>query len=327
MFGAGSPAPGSMGPELVTVRVVLRRSEASGFGISIAENEEGSVVITDVDSAYAREAGAAVGAIILRVAGYDVERQGLDAVHQAVALSPSSLQTEFVMRLGEALPPVVTQEDVRAATVLQASFRGHRDRQNLAQQQYDEARRQAESSGGLWGEVKYELGKDEHESLLERLETMEHEIQSASMDRSLARHQGGARSRARVPLAAGRAGSSTYLDSRTALWSRPNAALAPRSSHASERADVAHRQPGMYQPGQLMSAWDQSQATNARRKGLPVPTQAAAVQRVAATSMRSASHETSAMSASPRRSLSKSLAATLESSYEGGVRVGQRNFV
>lgn len=327
MFGCGAPAPGATGAELEIVRVVLRRSEESGFGISIAENEEGGVVITDVDSAHAREAGAAVGAVILRVAGYDVERQGLEAVHQAVALSPSSLQTEFVMRLGEALPPVVTQEDVRAATVLQASFRGHRDRQKLAQQQYDEARRQAESSGGLWGEVKYELGRDEHDSLLERLETMEHEIQSANTDQSLTRHRRGARSRARVPLAAGRAGSSTYLDSRTALWSRPNAALSPRSSRASERADGAHRQPGDYQPGQLMSAWDQSQATNARRKGLPMPTQSAAVQRAATTGMHNASHETSAMSASPRRSLSQSLAATLGSSDEGGLRVGQRNFV
>jgi hypothetical protein len=105
---------------------VLRRNEETGFGISIAENEHGDVIITDVASVHARQAGAESGAVILRVAGYDVEGRGLEAVHQAVALSPSAHQTEFVMRLGEELPPVITHEDVRAATVLQASFRGQR---------------------------------------------------------------------------------------------------------------------------------------------------------------------------------------------------------
>lgn len=330
--------------DLATVRVVLWRSEESGFGIEIAENEEGDVVVTAVNSAHAHEAGAREGAIILRVAGCDVERRGLEAVYQTIALF-GDLQTEFILRLGQPMPPAITQEDVQAATVLQRTFRGHRERQNLAQQQYDVARREAVSSGGSWGEVKYELGRDEHDSLLERLEAMEHEIKTASTD--LSRQQRGARSRARVPLAAGRAGSSTYLDSRTALWSRPNTALAPSRS-ASGRADEAQRRPGEFQPGQLMSAWDQSQATTARRKGLPVPDQSAAVQLAATTGVRAGSHEARAVSgtrsahprsglsskssipaapAAPRRSLSKSLAATLESSHDGGVRMGQRTFV
>ena len=350
----GAPAA-SEAVELATVRAVLRRNEETGFGISIAENEHGDVIITDVASVHARQAGAESGAVILRVAGYDVEGRGLEAVHQAVALSPSAHQTEFVMRLGEELPPVITHEDVRAATVLQASFRGHRARQKLAKRQYDDARRQqVDSSGGRWGEVRYELGRDEHDGLLDRLDAMEHEIQRATTELSLARHQRGARSRVRVPLAEGRAGSSAYLDSRTARWSRPNAALAPsRSSLASGRVDEdgrgAERRPGEFQPGQLMSAWDQSRVTDARRKGLPAPTQSAGTvhEHAAAAGTRSGGPAADAVSstrsgqprpgfspdtsctpsasASPRR-LSRSLAATLENSH-AGVRVNRRTFV
>lgn len=350
----GAPTP-SEAPELVTVRAVLWRNEETGFGISIAENEHGDVIVTDVASVQARQAGAEPGAVILRVAGYDVEGRGIEAVHQAVALSPSAHQTEFVMRLGEELPPVVTQEDVRAATVLQASFRGHRARQKLAKQQYDDARRQqVESSGGLWGEVRYELGRDEHDSLLDRLEAMEHEIQRASTELSLARHQRGARSRARVPLAEGRAGSSAYLDSRTARWSRPNVALTPsRSSRASGCVDEvgrgAERPPGEFRPGQLMSAWDQSRVTDARRKGLPAPTQSAGIdyEHAARAGTRSGGRVADSVSstrsgqplpgfspdpslvpsasASPRR-LSSSLAATLGNSH-AAVRVNRRTFV
>jgi hypothetical protein len=326
----GAPAA-SEAVELATVRAVLRRNEETGFGISIAENEHGDVIITDVASVHARQAGAESGAVILRVAGYDVEGRGLEAVHEAVALSPSAHQTEFVMRLGEELPPVITHEDVRAATVLQASFRGHRARQKLAKRQYDDARRQqVDSSGGLWGEVRYELGRDEHDGLLDRLDAMEHEIQRATTE------------------------LSAYLDSRTARWSRPNAALAPsRSSLASGRVDEdgrgAERRPGEFQPGQLMSAWDQSRVTDARRKGLPAPTQSAGTvhEHAAAAGTRSGGPAADAVSstrsgqprpgfspdtsctpsasASPRR-LSRSLAATLENSH-AGVRVNRRTFV
>jgi hypothetical protein len=352
MLGAARDVSAGPAREQVAVRVVLHRSEENGFGISIADNEDGDAVITEVTSRQAREAGVEPGAIILRVSGYDVERQGLAGVKQAVALSPSSLQTEFVLRLGEPLPPVVTEAEMQAAVVMQSRYRGHRSRQQLAQQQYEDARqRQLGSAGGLWGDVRYEPGADRHDAILERLETMEHEIARASTDLSLASSRREAKLRERVPLAAGRAGSSAYYDSRTARWSRPNTALASRHGGSSTADGVsgveAKRQPGEFQPGLLMAAWDKSHAASARRLGLspppPLPrvaAAAAAAAAVAATSTTSAtiaapvstSASAPGASGSPaaplRRSISKRLAA-LESSEDaaGFLRMGRRSFV
>ena len=328
MFGAAQELSTTTAREAPPVRVVLRRSEA-GFGIAIADNEALDAVVTKVQSQQARAAGVEPGAIVVRVAGYDVEGQGLAGVQEAVALSRSSFETEFVFRMGEPLPAQVTEEEMQAATVLQARFRGYRSRQNVAQQQYESARQeQLGSAGGLWGDVRYEWGVDRHDAMLERLETIETEIHRASMDMSGASNRRAAKMRERAPLAAGRSGSSSYWDSRTAGWSRPNSTFAD-SSHGLPKApsaEPAAARPGGFQPGSIMAAWDGSIATTARRQNLPPPP----LETLIAPGV--AGFGANSPAVRPRRSLSRSLAATaaepsvrgLGSSGGGSLTVNRR---
>ena len=305
MFGAAAQPTPQQRSDAPPIRCVLRRSPEAGFGISIADNEDSEAVVTKVHSRQAREAGVETGAIIVRVAGYDVERQGLAGVQEAVALSRSSFETEFVFRMGEPLPEEVSEEEMQAATVLQARFRGYRSRQQGAQQLYLSARKDmsASSAGGLWGDVRYEWGVDKHDAMLERLETIEHEIHRASMELSGASNRRAVKMRERAPLAVGRSGSSSYWDSRTGAWSRPNSTLAdsvhdPPAPPSAEPAPAGNK---LFEPGSIMAAWDGSLATTARRQNLPPPP----LETLVAPDRAGAGGK-----AAPRRSLSRSLAVT-----------------
>ena len=180
--------------------------------------------MTEVHSREALRLGIHPGAVILRVAGYDVAGRGRGGVQEAIGLSHDSFETEFVMEIGgEAPGPAVTEEEQKAATVLQSRFRGHRVRQQAAQRQYETARAQQLGLGeGLWGGIRYEWGTDRHETLLDRLESIERSIHRQGADALAAGGQRAARMRERAPIAAGREGSSTYWDSRKALdfWRR-----------------------------------------------------------------------------------------------------------
>jgi len=180
--------------------------------------------VTEVHSREALRLGIHPGAVILRVAGYDVAGRGRGGVQEAIGLSHDSFETEFVMEIGgEAPGPAVTEEEQKAATVLQSRFRGHRVRQQAAQRQYETARAQQLGLGeGLWGGIRYEWGTDRHETLLDRLESIERSIHRQGADALAAGGQRAARMRERAPIAAGREGSSTYWDSRKALdfWRR-----------------------------------------------------------------------------------------------------------
>lgn len=306
--------------------VVLQYTPEHKFGIEIADNDHGDVWVTSVNTAQARDAGVEEGDIILKVAGTNIEGRGAVEVQRATALSSSAVGCEFVMRPGK--PLAVRKKEHYNATVIQAHCRGHRARVRLRRQQYDEQRRKVESSGDFDVQCQFGVIKDSHDVVLERLETIEYRIQRATTDLSQTRRAASARGR--VPIAAGRSGSSTYLDSRTGRWSRPNTVLADsRSSDSSARA-LEHRaeqerRPGDFHAGQLMSAWDQSQATAARRKGLPASNQADVSGHVAVVGL--SPKQSAAAVASPKRSLSKSLAATMESSHGDGLWVGRRTFI
>ena len=281
-------------------------------------------VVTEVHSREALRLGIHPGAVILRVAGYDVAGRGRGGVQEAIGLSHDSFETEFVMEIGgEAPGPAVTEEEQKAATVLQSRFRGHRVRQQAAQRQYETARAQQLGLGeGLWGGIRYEWGTDRHETLLDRLESIERRIHRQGTDALAAGGQRAARMRERAPIAAGREGSSTYWDSRTSLgllaplsgflapglrkqptgtgeWSQPNSLLRGSGVKSHSRPARVARRDGQVLPGEIMAAWDGSEATLARRGGELRPTGGG----------EAGSRATSGRHRGPRRSLSASLAA------------------
>ena len=223
--------------------------------------------MTEVHSREALRLGIHPGAVILRVAGYDVAGRGRGGVQEAIGLSHDSFETEFVMEIGgEAPGPAVTEEEQKAATVLQSRFRGHRVRQQAAQRQYETARAQQLGLGeGLWGGIRYEWGTDRHETLLDRLESIERRIHRQGAEALAAGGQRAARMRERAPIAAGREGSSTYWDSRKALdfWRR---FLDSWRQDGEKGCSSAQQVPGNGRSPTACSAAAGSRATRVRRE-------------------------------------------------------------
>ena len=60
--------------------------------------------MTEVHSREALRLGIHPGAVILRVAGYDVAGRGRGGVQEAIGLSHDSFETEFVMEIGGEAP-------------------------------------------------------------------------------------------------------------------------------------------------------------------------------------------------------------------------------